>query len=172
MAPLAETPDDDDGDVNIKLVQNELLCYAFTYIDSCSPDMLINAIEKFYDNQEIHEAKDILWHEYGSILDTTKDRRRSCVRTAASAEAIDIILKGVLVVKDLVIDCHVQFCAVNLQRLPRFSPEEVNLQSLVSRVATLELHMQQVRDQAAHNGARITAVEAESHRGAGDTIVC
>lgn len=146
-----------------RLIVNELLCYAFTYIDSSSPEMLMKTIEDFYTDDDIQDAKDVLWRECHSLLDNTKPRRNSCVRPATQANLVDVILKGVMFIRNSGIGCPVQFCAADIKRLPRFNPEEVNLQSIVNRLASLELHVRNNQDETAHNCARITVLEEEKN---------
>ena len=153
--------DDEETDGAADLVANELLTYAFTYIDNSSPEMLIKTIEEFYSDNEIHDAKETLWQVYGPVLKGTKSRRSGSVRTAAKAEVEDIILNGVLALRNKDIEMSVQFCALNIKRLPRFSPEEINMQTILNRVAKLEMQMKGVQDQCSHNAARITVVDSE-----------
>ena len=153
--------DDEETDGAADLVANELLTYAFTYIDNSSPEMLMKTIEEFYSDNEIHDAKETLWQVYGPVLQGTKSRRSGSVRTAAKAEVEDIILNGVLALRNKDIEMSVQFCALNIKRLPRFSPEEINMQTILNRVAKLEMQMKGVQDQCSYNAARITVVESE-----------
>ena len=154
--------DSEAGEQEHQIIVNELLCYAFTYIDSAAPEMVIKSIEQFYTGDEIHAAKELLWQEYGKILKNTKSRS---VGTAAAAEAEDIVLSGVMVIMNALVELPIKFCALNLRRVPRFSPEELNLQSIVNRLSVVELHMQQVREQTAHNSARLTVVEQDKGTG-------
>ena len=147
----------DSGDT--KLVINELLCYVFNYIDSCSPDMVVKAVEGFYSESEIHQAKETLWRECGPWLTHIKSRRRGSTRYAAEAEVKDIVFHGALAIRNAETRCNVDFCAVDIRRLPKFTPEEVNLQSIITRVIAMETQMKAVQEQTACNAARLTAVE-------------
>ena len=133
--------DSEAGEQEHQIIVNELLCYAFTYIDSAAPEMVIKSNEQFYTGDEIHGAKELLWQEYGKILKTTISRRRGSVRTAAAAEADDIVLSGVMVIMNALVELPIKFCALNLRRVPRFSPEELNLQSIVNRLSVFEMHI-------------------------------
>ena len=157
--------DSEAGEQEHQIIVNELLCYAFMFIDSAAPEMVIKSIEQFYTGDEIHAAKELLWQEYGKILKNTKSRRRGSVRTAAATEAEDIVLSGVIVIMNALLELPIKFCALNLRRVPRFSPEELNLQSIVNRLSAVELHMQQVQEQTAHNSARLTVVEQDKGTG-------
>ena len=85
--------------------------------------------------------------------------------TAAAAEAEDIVLSGVMMIMNALVELPFKFCALNLMRVPRFSPDELNLQSIVNRLSVVELHMQQVQEQTAHNSARLTVVEQDKGTG-------
>ena len=130
--------DSEAGEQEHQIIVNELLCYAFTYIDSAAPEMVIKSIEQFYTVDEIHAVKELLWQEYGKILKNTKSRRRDSVRTAAAAEAEDIVLSGVMVIMNALVELPIKFCALNLRRVSRFSPEELNLQSIVNRLSVVD----------------------------------
>ena len=142
-----------------RLVPNELLTYAFTYVDSSSPDMLIDTIEKFYSEDDVREAKDLLWREYKDILPAPVSRRRGSVRTAVKATAQDIILDGVVAIRNSGKTNNVTFCAVNVKKLPKFNPEEINLQSIVNRLASVELQMRNVQENLGASVARVTVLE-------------
>ena len=96
-----------------------------------------------------------------SVFKYTKSRQCGSVRTAAKAEVEDTILNWVLALGNKYIKMSVQFCAINIKRLPRFSPEEINVQTILNRVAKLEMQMKSIQDESSHNAARITVVESE-----------
>ena len=153
--------DSEAGEQEHQIIVNELLCYAFTYIDSAAPEMVIKSIEQFYTGDEIHAAKDLLWQEYGKLLKNTESRRRGSVRTAASRRGRRHCAQLCNGDNEYISRVAIKFCALNLRRVPRFSPEELNLQSIVNRLSVVELHMQQVQEQTAHNSARLTVVEQD-----------
>ena len=157
--------EDGDGDdargatAGPKLVQNELLSYVFTYIDCSSPDMLIDTVEKFYSEDEIRLAKDLLWSEYEGVLPSKASRRRGSVRSAVKATVQDIVLEGAQKIRNSGDMHNVVFCAVDIKKLPKFNPEEMNLQSMVNRLATLEFQMREAQSDIGSNTARITVLE-------------
>ena len=57
--------DNEAGEQEQQIKVNGLLCFAFTYMDSAAPQMVIKSIEQFYTGDEIHATKESLWQEYG-----------------------------------------------------------------------------------------------------------
>ena len=158
-----DTSGEDDQDELLdngpKLVGNELLCYAFSYINCCTPEMLMNAIRKAFSDEDIHYAKDLLWREYGHLLDKGVRRRDGLTRTATEAILEDIVLQGVMVIKNANCVEKVVFCAMDAKKLPKFSPEEVNMQALFNKVMAMETQLNAVQEQVAKNAAKIEEKE-------------
>ena len=117
-------------DASPKLVANELLCYAFSYINCSTPEMLMKAIDEAFSADDIHDAKELLWQEYGHCLNKEVRRRDGLTRSATQAMLEDIILHGVSVIKNMNYEGNITFCALDVKKLPRFSPEEMNFQTL------------------------------------------
>lgn len=127
------------------LVQNELLSYAFHYVHNCAAASMINVISEFYSSEDILEAMKCLGSAYaGTGLLNEELCRSKRVSTASSLSNVslvklveDLVIKGVVPLAEQT-SPHVKFCAVDLAKVPRFAPEEVNMNSLLMRVQKLE----------------------------------
>ena len=138
--------DDVTEQQTVMYVRSELLTYACNYVNRCTPDSVIEAIVGFYKAEEIINARDILWKIYEEILDDgTKRRCKENANIATLTKVVeDIIFKGLIVLtKDA--DRTFPFCAVDITRIPKYSPEEQNLQSALVRLATLEQDMKHMK---------------------------
>lgn len=59
----------------MRLVRNELLCYAFSHVHNSTARSLSDCLADFYHPSEIHAARDILWKEYDKTLTSTGARK-------------------------------------------------------------------------------------------------
>ncbi|ELU16930.1 hypothetical protein CAPTEDRAFT_195161 [Capitella teleta] len=126
----------------MKLIPNELLCYAFNYADNSTVSSLSACLCEFYQPQEISSAREILWKEYEQVISTlTKKTRRSQAPTDAVsakpfAEDIGVWINHVK--NNTSASIMTTFCAVNIRKIPNCPPEEINLFSIVARLGALE----------------------------------
>lgn len=140
---MAES-DDEATDESLwprKLVINELLSY-LQFHKAYAVDILQGAISKFYVPLEVEVAKDILWANLQSSANIKKPvRKHSSSRSATDANITDMIQT----MKTHNFD-HVHFVALNLDRLPKWAPDELSLVSLATRVAHLEAEILCVKE--------------------------
>mgnify|MGYP001555350778 CR=1 FL=1 len=130
-------------DQNFEYIRNEVLCYGFTYVHSSTADALTGCINDFYKPAEIAAARDLLWGTYESHcqkIKLKKQRRpqQPADKFAAKSYAEDISTWINALVNELPDKLHTMFFAVDLHNVPPCPPEEVNMFSLVSRVAAIE----------------------------------
>ena len=128
---------------NYVYLRSELLCYVFTFVHKSTAAGLTDCINDFYKPAEIAAARDLLWGTYETLcngLNLRKQRRpaQPADRAAAKAYAEDISAWSSALVNECPDDLHTLFFAVDLNNVPPCPPEEVNMFSLVSRVAALE----------------------------------
>ena len=128
---------------NYAYQRNELLCYVFNHVHRSTVASLTDCINDFYKPAEIAEARDLLWRVYEPLcneLRLKKQRRpaQPADRTAAGAYAEDIGAWAIALMNERPDDIHTLFFAVDLDNIPPCPPEEVNIFSLVTRVAALE----------------------------------
>ena len=147
--------DSEDDQSEPRIIINELLCYVFTYLDNSTPEMIMNVVENSFSNDEITDAKDVLWREYNEVLDDRVQRRTGPSRSAIQATVEDIVLNGVNIIKNSGCEGDVIFCARNLKKLPKVSPEEYNIQAMFNKIMKLEQQMVLVQQQTAKNSAYI-----------------
>ena len=125
------------------VIVNELLTYAKHHINSSTIENVKRMILHFYSENDIVSAKRLLWSETSGskLLGKYPERKSTDTRPVAVAHINDIMesLK-VLDAADKIPD----FVAKDLDKLPDRQPEELNMLSLIQRVAdiekTLKLH--------------------------------
>lgn len=131
----AETAGPKDGTGMRQIVINELITYTAYYRNRANGDALRRVILTCYTPHDIHEAKELIADRFRSKIDGNPllmDRRGSTTRPAQEAELDDIL--GLLDLLDEQRLLHdVQFVAAELDRLPKFGPEELNVCAVVDR---------------------------------------
>ena len=125
---------------NSDIIVDELLAYVCFYRDRCTTTYLHKVLVSFFHQAEIGEAKRKLIETFSARLNDcnlTVTRRQSTSRTVHDAEAEDILgIFDVLDNSDAL--GSVQFVAAALDRIPRFSPEDLNDYSIVEKQSQLE----------------------------------
>ena len=114
---------------------NELLSYASFYLNNSNLSNIKKIISNFYDSEDILVAKRLLWKISGTKLDAFSERKTTITRTSSEANINDIF--EALQKLDS-IECIPNFVAKDLNRVPDRQPEEINLVSILNRIATLE----------------------------------
>lgn len=130
-----------------RYVLNELLTYASFYIGQFPPDKIQSAILRHFVPAEIDKAKDVLWMVLGETVVGKKTTRNNSVsRSAVEANVRDIISA----LKSHTSD-DITYVANNLDRMPRWAPEELSLLALASRVSAIENELITVKTTLASN---------------------
>lgn len=138
------------GDVvsNNKLLVNELLTYISYYRDRSSVDNLRRVVLGFYPATDISEAKRMLIGEFKTKIGVSSllvDRRNTTTRPAHEAEVDDIF--GLIEMLDIQNSFHTcVFVAADLDKVPKYGPEELNMCTIVDRQARMENTLQNVTD--------------------------
>ena len=126
VQPAAPGPD---------LIVDELLSYVSYYRNKCNVESLRRTVLSFYLPNDISQSKKLLIGKFSGQLGScalVADRRNSTTRASHEAEMDDIIsLCDVLDLQGSFINC--KFVAGNLDNLPKFGPEELNLAAVVER---------------------------------------
>lgn len=138
----------------VELIQNEVLCYIFDYVNKSTVDMLVKTIVDFYTPGEIQEARETLWKEYSGIIPESTYRFRTSKASHHDVVAAcrDLVQNGILLIfNGGLMKTNVKFCAVMLHRIPRLSPEECSMQSVLARLAKLENNVCATQAQVAEN---------------------
>ena len=122
------------------LIVNELLSYVSFYRNKSNSDALRRTVLNFYTPADISNAKKIVVDKFRMNLSTCPllaDRRNSSVRAAHEAEVDDIVgIFDVLDAQSLLL--QTTFVAANLDALPKFGPEEINIAAVVDRQVRVE----------------------------------
>ena len=143
---------EDNGTYTTKVVISELLCYAMSNIQRCNGDQIIKAINQYYNLQEIVSAKKILYEIYRDELGEYPKRKTSGNRSEQLAHVEDIIDSLLyLVTKDNRPDLN--FAAVNLNRLPRWNPNETDHFAIAEKLVALQARLENIEFVASENKA-------------------
>ncbi|KAI3385220.1 hypothetical protein SNEBB_001121 [Seison nebaliae] len=116
------------------MLVNELLTYAIHYVNSSAVENIKKIIINFYSDDEIVQAKKLLWSKCKS-LGKYQERKSTDTRPVSVPHVADImdalkLLDASNEIPDIV--------AKNVDKIPDRQPEELNLLMLVQRVAKLE----------------------------------
>ena len=122
----------------ISLVRSELLCYATNHVKNSTVESLANCLTEFYDPEEIHAARQLLWMQGEKLLPKLPRRPHPPTDKASARVFAEDIAHWTSVLSDTDKPLEVEFYALDLRRIPPCTPEEINLFSIVARVATLE----------------------------------
>lgn len=131
------------GSNSCSVYVNELLSYAMFYRDRVSAENLRKVVIGFYSATEINCAKKLLVNTFSSDLTDCPlkaERRRSNTRGINEIEFEDII--GICDYLDQRSKLSsITVAAVNMERLPKYGPEEINLCSLADKQKELEANI-------------------------------
>ncbi|ELU03852.1 hypothetical protein CAPTEDRAFT_209548 [Capitella teleta] len=134
--------------ISLTLVENNIIQFAIAAnrnekpVNSNTKHSLTECISEFYNAEQIHTARELLWKEYEQFLITVmkKTRRPQVPYDKETARPFaDDISQWVFMIANAPNDsCFCQFYALDLTQVPPCRPEEVNIFSLVSRISALE----------------------------------
>ena len=132
-----------------QVVINELLSYISYYRDKGNAAGLHKVTGRFYTAAEISSAKKCLIDTFSMhVTDCpyTVERRNSTARQAYDAELEDIL--GIIeTLDDKDVLKNVVFAAVNLDRVPRYGPEEITVCAVVDRQVGVETKLEQLTNE-------------------------
>ena len=140
----------EDAEEDSPVVQSELLTYVVHYYQRNSAEKIKNTVLAVYTAEEIVTAKTFIWHAYENCLPPERRRVTTDKRSANEANLTDII--GA--VSDLDAKGKVlsgRFCAMKLDRLPKYAPEETNVMAMMDRMRVVELQLNEVQDLSTRN---------------------
>ena len=96
---------------------------------------------KFYADQDVLDAKQVLYDEYSHELGDPQNRQESINRSKADKSVEDIYVALQKLDEMKVVPC---FAAVDIKRLSNFTPQEMDLTSVLERLVRLENKMNSV----------------------------
>jgi len=123
-----------------KLVVNEMLAYMQFYRDKSTADALHGIAMMFFTSNETTEAKQQLINLFPVELADCPlkvGRRHSATRSAHDA-AIEDIIRMLELLDNMNVLSRVSFSACNLDRLPKYGPEEVNVCTIADKQTRLD----------------------------------
>jgi hypothetical protein len=118
-----------------KVVLNDLLAYIHCYRQNSTDEAVQTVVVVHFSRDDIAAAKRLLIQEFQSMAEVTQfttERRNSFARQAHETKIEDVI--GILDIadtKNALVDYV--FVAFNLQSMPKYGPEEINLAVVVNR---------------------------------------
>jgi hypothetical protein len=148
--PVEENASDDvDGTAGtrqFKYILNDLLTYVQFHIDRCTQDNLKKVLCRFYTPEIIADAKNTLWNleEAKPVLGKRLFRQKSLSRDVNEADVVDIISAFYKIDKVEYFD--VRFVLMNLENVPKFSPEDTEEDVTTARVSQHDQRIQAVED--------------------------
>ena len=121
---------------NAPLIDNVLM-YANHHRNGSTTDLLVRTIGGFYSNDEINDAKTLIYERFGALnlLQNEHDRRGSQNRSEMMAICSDIIDD---LFKPEENDINITCCAVNWMRIPKIAHEEIINISTADKLAEME----------------------------------
>ena len=118
------------------VIMNELLTYVSFYFLNSSSDAIKNVLKNFYHPKEVSDAKVLLWQVATDRLPSLVIRQDSDLRSAKEADIVDIINAFRKMDSD---DADFpDFVCKNMDRIPKYAPEEIDLASVVQRLSVVE----------------------------------
>jgi len=130
----------------VPLIVDELLACVSFYCNNSNIDALRSTVLSFYSPTSICFSKKILIDKLSSLLidsPLVADRRSSSTRASHEAEIYEIL--NLIDILDLQSEfIRFKFFAFNLDNLPKFGPEEINIAVVVNRQARVEASVQNI----------------------------
>ena len=118
------------------MIINEVLSFLSFYLDKCTCEHIKKTALSFYTAEEVCNAKKVLWNSFSNSIPSSFLERKSSDKRPAIEANTDDILKAL---RDLdAADVSVEFVSRDLNRIPSFDPEELNLTFMLERVRNLE----------------------------------
>lgn len=134
----------DPGGPPDKLIINELLAYASYYIEISTIDKIFTVLSRFYVPAEIDKAKSILFDSVDSLAGKLMIRRDSTIRSANDANLGDILTGLKSCSSNMT---NIRFVAGDMDRIPKYSPEEISIYNLIDRITHMESEMAKVKEE-------------------------
>jgi hypothetical protein len=124
------------------VIVNELLTYVCFYYLNSSIGGIKDVLKEFYHPKEVSDAKVLLWQIEKDNLPAFVIRQDSDLRSAKEADIADIVNAFKKMDNDNV--AFPEFVCRNMDRIPKYGPEEIDLTSVVDRLAAVESKMSRI----------------------------
>ena len=138
---VSDAPDFHD----VKVVVNEVLTYVSFHVEQCTVESIRVAVLNFYDPGSINEAKRILWDSCAQYLPPYEARRSSPVDGSVHDKEVNDMLLAIKGNDKKDGTVMPTFVAQHLDKLPRVTPGELEVVSLLERISILDKAMSSVQ---------------------------
>ena len=151
------------GAVNSVFVVNELLTYVKHYRNASNIPFLKKVVLNFFSASEISQAKSILLSKFSCLEETAfvTGRRGSSSRSKQEAE-LDDICGAIDFIDNKNLVQGICFVAINMDRIPKYGPEELNICAVVDRQRLQEVSIESLTERISEVE---TAVKTRDHGG-------
>ena len=152
----------DAAPVAVKCFISEILVYIITYRNKSNDNSLKKVVLDFYTPPDISEAKRVLVAVYSEKIQPNStfatDRRNAVLRSAHVSDLNDIT--AALDCLDNAGALDAKFAATAADRMPKYSPEELNICAVVDRQLRTEAMLQEIlkSGDSADNAVHVTSV--------------
>ena len=119
----------------VKVVVNEVLMHVSFHFAQCTVESIRVAVLNFYDPGSINEAKRILWESCVQHLPPYEARCNSPVGGSAHEKEVNDILLAIKDIDKKESAVMPKFVAQHLDKLPRVTPGEIDVVSLLERIS-------------------------------------
>jgi hypothetical protein len=146
-----------ENDVRQSMINEPLLSYVVFALQSGTVENVKKAVLSFFSSEQILNAKNVLWKNACNVTIGKNIARRSTeVRHEEEANLGDIIL-AIQKLDRLDKMPEIVISAVDLGKIPRSVPEELNAISIVDRLAKLEDRFGEMQQSVVKNSNEIHA---------------
>ena len=142
----------------MKCVISNLLTYVQHYSQKCTVENFKKVVCRFYAPEEIYDAKSIMWNTFGDeIIGRKQTRQKSMSREAYEADTSDIITA--IQKLDQEGKINIRFVQWELDRIPKFSPEESDQSVSAAQVSQHEQRIAVLENQYDNQASALTALQ-------------
>ena len=140
-------------------IVNELLCYCWHYRNTCNSQSIECTTFNYYTEEEVLETKRLVFKVSKNIDDFSA--RKDCKSHVGKMKNICDIMKEL---KSIDEDGNIvaNFVACNLDRLPKFSPDDQENQNLITSVNLLRAEMSSMRSDMSSLCSEVDVLKSKS----------
>ena len=150
--------------VPMDCINNELLSYIQHHLVRSSAENIKSVIIRFYTPEEISQAKSLLWKSVPSdSLGPMRTRVKSTTRLAHEAD-VDDVISSFQKIDSLSLSVP-KFAAINLDRLPKYPPEQVSDAVVRDIVNSIEQRLRVVEARSEGNTDSINVLNMIANEG-------
>ena len=130
-----ENPNPADQGHYKSVVISELLCYVYSNIQKSTGDQITKATDRLFNQNEVLNAKKILYEVYFHELDEYPKHKTSGNRSEKLAHIEDVVDSIILLDAN---EKVLNLAAVDLNRLPRWNPNETDNFAIAEKLSLMQ----------------------------------